>query len=796
MRLCASMLITLVALLFWGAPVNAQEIRFDDSDPAIMTLGNGVDYEVGFRKSNGSIAYIVDGSTDEYISLGSRYECLWGAVIPHGDPDFVGGCHFNAAEPNQFTYHWSQATSTLVLDYTPDPNASSQVMAQIVVRASNEPWFDMHLEVDNNWGQRLDYVLFPSDLVFSETEIEEALLPILPGVILEAAFFKQDRSYTARYPGYPGLFADYVSISSSKGRMAIYSLFEQGPIRPLVMGFIDDDAYIPDSTFYYHTFGAAIESTHTWTSPWVRIHVGQPPLETIAAYRGANDLDSFPSLAEKLGSRYEEVVRSPLLKADAVHLGLPFSQYAMLLEEVSAPGILHPVAFQPRGHDENYPDFVPPDSAWGTTDDFAAMFRDAQARGFLVMPYTNPTWWDDESPTLQNLPPPTTITDVSVLDDQGAAHYEYYGDHGGYVVSPHAPFVQERLTQLVNSMTGSLPSDLLFEDQIGARPWLFDFNPAAPNPMAYISGWLAHTRAYSDALLMTELGFDRLAAYEAGFHGSLLLPERFNFTADWWGTDTWRPYPLAPMMARDKTLFYQHDLAPETFTFDKATLSWNLAFGYMLSYDLAESSFGGGLESEWLDLVARFQSRVLARYADAMIIGFDELQQGVTQTLFEGYTVTVNWNQADGFFIGRNRLPPLGVQVTSANGDLVAGVFTHYNGEELSDGDHYLIVEQGPGKITIYQPIGDETSLTLDILSGWNSGDPIVVRAFTAADELIGQVPVMPSAQGFTFFYESEIAGQPVAYYQALRPHQLFLPLSAAGSNLSQSSHRRARSDR
>jgi len=53
------------------------------------------------------------------------------------------------------------------------------------------------------------------------------------------------------------------------------------------------------------------------------------------------------------------------------------------------------------------------------------MFREARMSGLLVMPYTNPTWWDDESPTLQNLPPDTVSTDVAVVDNQGVPLYEY-----------------------------------------------------------------------------------------------------------------------------------------------------------------------------------------------------------------------------------------------------------------------------------------------------------------------------------------------------------------------------------
>ena len=299
----------------------AEEITFDDSDPDIMVLGNSTYYEIGFRKSNGAIAYVTDKSTGQHVTLGSRYECLWGAVFPEGTPgvdDYVGGCSYSSAWSSHFSYTWSAATRTLTFDYIPDLAASRQVTAQIAVIASEAPWFDMRLQLQSNWGYMLDHVLFPSDLVFTEDDIEEAVLPILPGIVLEQAFFDQNRSYTAKYPGYPGLFADYVSLSSTKGQIAIYSLYERDPIRPSVIGFIHDDDYVSDSTFYKHAFGARIGDGDTWTTPRVRIRISQSPLETISAYRVDNGLDQFRPLPEKLGLRYTQTVQSPLYKADTV----------------------------------------------------------------------------------------------------------------------------------------------------------------------------------------------------------------------------------------------------------------------------------------------------------------------------------------------------------------------------------------------------------------------------------------------------------------------------------------------
>jgi hypothetical protein len=695
----------------------------------------------------------------------------------------VGGCDYDAAGPNRFSYAWSPATSTLALSYTPDPLASQQVTAQVAVTASEEPWFDMQLQLQNNWGYGLDWVLFPSDLVFSETDIQEALLPIIPGVILEPAFFGEDRSYTVKYPGYPGLFADYVSLLTSNGQLALYALYGEDSVRPSINGFVYDDEYLPQSTYYYHAFGARLASGGgtTWTSPWMRIRVSQSHLESLQAYRTDNGLDWFPSLGEKMGPRYSQVVESPLYEADAVQLGLAFDEYPGLLTQVPYPGLLHPVSFQPGGHDESYPDFLPPAPAWGTTAEFAAMFQQAQALGFLMMPYTNPTWWDDESSTLQNLPPPLIITDVAALDGQGVPYYEYYGIHGGYVMSPYVPFVQQQLEQLSEQITQEVPSDLVFEDQIGARPWLFDHNPSSPDPVAYIEGWLEHTRVHSDTMLMTELAFERLAQTEVGFHGSVLLPQRTGLTPGWWGEDTWHPYPLAPLLVRDKVLFYQHDLAPETFTVDKATLTWNLALGYMLSYDLVETSFGGGLNSEWLGLVGAFQKHVLAQYAGEAMTDFAYLEDDVTSTSFETFSVIANWDDVNPYSSGQHTISPSGVLVRGADGRLTAGVFTHYNGASLSAGDHYLIECRSLADITVRQPIGSDTSLALELPSSWAPTDLIEVQAYSESGQAIGSMPVAVTSQSIAFVYQQELEGQAAAYYrvtnQDIHLHEVYLPL-------------------
>ena len=757
-------------------PSFAQAIYFEDADPTLLILGNGA-YEVGLQKSNGAITYISDKTTGQRVSEGSRYGCLWGAY--GAQAGYIGGCSYTAGAANGFSYAWSPTESRLALRYTQPAAGGRYATALVTLTASLENWFDLQLQLENHLGATLDYVLFPSDLVFREADLQAAYLPVLPGIALQPSFFAQKRSYVASYPG--ELFADFMAVDSQRGTIAIYTRYEAAGIRPLVLGFNHDDGYLPASTDYYHAFGARSPDGAVWTSPRVRVRVAESVLASIQAYRADTGIDQFDSLATKAGTRYQQLVQSPAFKADATQLALPFTQYAALLAQVPPPGILHLLAFQSGGFDERHPDILPPAAAWGSTADLVAMMQQAQALGFLVMPYTNPTWWDDHSPTVQALVATGTLTDAMVLEPPNAPRYEIYGTHGGYVVSPDAPLVRQRLAQLSAAMTVTLPSDLVFEDQVGARGWLFDQNAFAPGPTAYAQGWLEHTRTYRQTRLMTEGGSDRLAETELGFHGSVLLAEQLGQSGGRWGTDTWRPFPIAPLMLRDKVLLYQHNLAPETFTTNKATLAWNMAFGYMLSYDLGWTNFGGGISDPWLAVVAAFQKEVLARYAGERLLSYASLDGAATQSAFEHFAVITNWSSAAPYMAGLYVLPPAGAMVTSDDGSLIAGVFTSYNGVPLRSGEHYLIEERSADSVIVRQPLGDATELTIRVVPATQVTDTPIVWAFSAAGVPLGSVASATTADGgsVTFVYQRQLAGGAVAYYRITQGTRMFMPLVA-----------------
>ena len=90
------------------------------------------------------------------------------------------------------------------------------------------------------------------------------------------------------------------------------------------------------------------------------------------------------------------------------------------------------------------------------------------------------------------------------------------------------------------------------------------------------------------------------------------------------------------------------------------------------------------------------------------------LSDGITRSNFGDYTVWANespdqeWQAPAG-----PRLAPGGCWVTDRQGSLSAGIFTAFNGQPLTAGEHYLIVETRDDGLTVRHLQGPDTPLIL-----------------------------------------------------------------------------------
>jgi hypothetical protein len=372
------------------------------------------------------------------------------------------------------------------------------------------------------------------------------------------------------------------------------------------------------------------------------------------------------------------------------------------------------------------------------------------------MPYVNASWWDIDSPTLKQLP---AAHELAVQGSGGGPLIENYGEHYGYVVSPHVPFVKQRVARLFEEWRSDVPADCLFFDQIGARPWVRDYNPASPSPLAYDDGWLALMAPYRDRCLMVEDGWDRLADSFVGFHGGLLLMDRErNEPNRDWGTGNWEPYPLALWLLHDKVLLYQHDLYEGTMTTDLEVLAWNLVFGFQLSYEW--NGWTQSLETPWLAVAGSYQRALGPLYAGRALTRYAEPMPGVAISEFGDYTVVSNRNAAvhevDGHGIAAGGFLARGPGI-------VAGAFSGtFAGASLSAGTHYLLVERSGDAVTVQQPLGGDTSLAID------SPSPTTPHATAhAADgRTLGEARGELRGGRFVFDYRATVAGTDAAFYR------------------------------
>jgi hypothetical protein len=714
----ATLVLLSVALLAATASAAAQRpgIGFGASAGRLLVTAPG--YRLVLDRASGKVVDLIARPFGTHLLLGEN-GCLWSAETSTGAD--LDAC---AADPP--AYRWDPRAKTLTLTYS----------GSTVTIAAAKSSFDLALTLANRSDSILQSVDLPAGLLGPVALAKAGYVPTyLPGLKLRPSFFYGGGGPVWTYPS-RWAFADYLAYDAGRSSLALYTVNPApAPIRPVDLGLVREvppgDCSGPVFCLR-HRFETWIDAGETWTSPTVRVQIGLTAAQSMLAYRQDNGIDAYPSLAEKTGSALNALTQAPLVKAD-LRKGVPFGDWQRELLRLPSPALLHPVAFQPGEFDSTDPDFLPPDPGLGTTADLRAAVERAHALGQLVMPYLNASWWSVNSLSVSLLP---DVAAAAVQNRLGKPRQEQYGALLGWVVSPFAAAVKQRFADLLDEWRTEVPADCLFFDQVGARPWLRDFNPAAPNPLAYDDGWLSLLAPGASRCLMVEDGWDRLAAVSSGFLGSALLMQReFREPDVVYGPGTWEPYPLALWLLHDKVVLYQHDLYEGTMTADPEALAWNVAFGFVLSFDW--NAGRDSLADPWLDVAGSFQHALGPRYVGRPLTAFETVEPEVTRTRFGDFSVLANWGTA-AYEADEAELPPRGFLAETDDGSLRAGAFTgFFAGSPLSAGTHYLVVERSGTAVTVHQPLGAATDLAVDVPASWTPG-----TALTATATSPGAAPV------------------------------------------------------
>lgn len=700
-------------------------------------------YEIAFDASGGGIAYVKEAGQNAPLTVGN--DALWWAIL--GDDSSVQG-----GRNESFAYEWNKRERELLFRY------GGPLAVNVRFRFGSDERIYASASLTNGTGQTIKSFRFPYELKLEIEGVRDAMLPMLPGAKLRPAFFEESNSFSDQYPGV--MFASYLAMNTAAGHVAMYDI--GGVVTPLTEIGYKHQINDAGKTSMVHNYRTWILPDEEWSSPEIVLEIGGGYSTTMSGYRELNGIDRYKTLADKLGDDAEKIYGMPLYKTDisAIKDANWDRLTSDFVERMNYNGLIHLVGFQTGGHDENYPDFYPPDSKWGGEEKFLQFMKTAKDKGNIVVPYTNMSWWGVSSPTLGRLPEGTELADIVVRKENGTMMQEDYGPHSGYVANTSHPFFRERTAEEHRKLTETAGFDGIFEDQWGIRNSPHVFNEDIPEGVDPSTAYFQGVRDYfaeSDHRMYIEDGTDVLAEHSVGFMGSTYLWDLLGYrnkTASY--TDY---YPLSGMLMRDKVMFFHHNLAGETMTDDPDMLRWNLAMGYNLSAD-----FYNGVTSPWVDAIGIIQRFVLSGYVDERVQGFEEIAPGVTRTDFDTRQVFANWDKQTAHALNPNvTLSPGGYRVESKDGSVTAGNYSRYESLDLDPGEHHLVEVRDEDAVRIYQPIGSDTTLRVKKGNGWKHAH---AAAFGADGTRIADLKVLEDGDYVTFDYVALIKDRKVGYVE------------------------------
>jgi len=203
---------------------------------ALVLTGPG--YRLTLGKENGEILNLFDRRNKTEVLIGQN-GCLWAAKQTTGVT--ANGCAYDRSGDNRFSYRWSQATTTLTLEY--DGRRGSTGVDAIVTILARTGAFDMRLAVTSDVEYPLSAVLFPGDLLGNATRIEAGYAPtFLPGLRLSKGFFSGPHRNVETYPS-RWAFADFLATDIGPSHLALYTINPSPqPIAPIDPGFVRNAA--------------------------------------------------------------------------------------------------------------------------------------------------------------------------------------------------------------------------------------------------------------------------------------------------------------------------------------------------------------------------------------------------------------------------------------------------------------------------------------------------------------------------------------------------------------------------
>jgi hypothetical protein len=497
---------------------------------------------------------------------------------------------------------------------------------------------------------------------------------------------------------YPPLFSDFIQAETKSGDLAIYGV--QSPSDEFVPARLQASGSAEGARLS-REWVTWIAPGASWISPLTRIAVVGSVQGALKEYAEANGFER-PLAAKLKPAVLATLKQSMLIK----YAGGSFQEESAGIPLLPRPSVVHLTDYLHGGFDKQYPDLLPPNPAMGTDQDFRNLLTSIHASGDLMMPYTNPTWWCDgpRGPTFV-----ATGDAALLLTRDGKPSMETYGPNSGWSLCTFHPAALAAELHTLGEFTQEYPVDLLFQDQIGARGPMYDFNPAAPDVNSYTQGMQNIARRSSARIpIATENGFDRIMNEETEYCGVCwgLVPTQYGPTwVSLWKNRfpdaDWKFVPMALWIAHDKTLFTMHDLGQ--FVTNRETLAWVLALGYQISEFVPVQELKDSVMLDRLQWLGDLQRTFGPVYMGAPLTSWDEPSPGVYKAVYGRLSVTSNTTPESYRIDQTTSLAPYGFLLDDSIDKLDAGSLTQFRGRSFAADYNFISVN---GDIRAYDDTG------------------------------------------------------------------------------------------
>lgn len=435
-------------------------------------------------------------------------------------------------------------------------------------------------------------------------------------------------SFSARYPS---AVADFAYVDYGKQSIGLYGiqpmLRKPWDIERVVRPTFLSVAGIGTGAQFGHGWQFICEPGQSWSSPAWRMTFGYDDVRA--------SLSDYARLNEISGSLEKKVKDADLLERlkGAVLFRLGGRTYeSQMAGMASMPplNIVHYTEYLKGGFDKEYPDHLPVRSGWGTNEQFKDFIMKGKAMRHLMMPYTNTSWWclEPKGPTYER------VGEVGLNRQRnGSLRLERYAKNTGHSLCFWHPAIQEAHRKVRHEMTVDYPSDILFQDQVGARSWVWNYHPMEPHKASGHDGMHSLTMEDAEVIPMaTEDGYDRVLNFETMICGAAwgMVPAEgkhlTRHTKYLFPEGEWQFFPILSYLGHDQCIFTTHDLGHFINTEDK--LAAVLAFGYGLSLRWDEHYARNRSVVAWANWLDALQKSVCYDYAGKKLLDFRYLEEG------------------------------------------------------------------------------------------------------------------------------------------------------------------------